>query len=44
MTGILGVYRQQLRTSIASMVQYRGELAIWLIGSVLEPLVMLVVW
>ncbi len=44
MKAILELYRQQLSTSIAAMVQYRGALAIWLIGGILEPLVMLVVW
>ena len=44
MTGILDIYLQQLKTSIASMLQYRAALVIWLIGNILEPLIYLVVW
>jgi ABC-2 type transport system permease protein len=44
MRGFFELYAQQLKTSIASMVQYRASLFIWLIGRVLEPLVYLVVW
>jgi ABC-2 type transport system permease protein len=42
--GLAGLYAQQFRTSLATMVQYRAELVIWLIGHVLEPLVYLAVW
>jgi ABC-2 type transport system permease protein len=42
--GLAGLYRQQFRTSLATMVQYRAELVIWLIDRVLEPLVYLAVW
>jgi ABC-2 type transport system permease protein len=41
---LAGLYIQQFRTSLATMVQYRAELVIWLIGHVLEPLVYLAVW
>jgi ABC-2 type transport system permease protein len=42
--GLADLYLQQLRTGIATMLQYRGSLVIWLVGNVLEPLVYLVVW
>jgi ABC-2 type transport system permease protein len=42
--GLAGLYLQQLKTGVASMLQYRATLVIWLIGNVLEPLVYLVVW
>jgi len=42
--GLGGLYAQQFRISLATMVQYRAELVIWLIGHVLEPLVYLAVW
>jgi ABC-2 type transport system permease protein len=42
--GLPGLYAQQFRTSLSSMVQYRAELVVWLIGHVLEPLVYLAVW
>jgi ABC-2 type transport system permease protein len=38
------LYAQELKTSIAAMLQYRASLAIWLIGNILEPLIYLVVW
>jgi ABC-2 type transport system permease protein len=41
---LVDVYLQQLRTTVASQLQYRGALAVWLIGQVIEPLVSLVVW
>ncbi len=44
MRGLADLYLQQLKTGIASMLQYRATLVIWLIGSVLEPLIYLVVW
>ena len=43
-SGLVELYRQQFRTTLASMLQYRASLVIWLIGHVLEPLVYLVVW
>jgi ABC-2 type transport system permease protein len=44
MRGLFDLYMQQLKTSLAAMLQYRASLAIWLIGNVLEPLIFLVVW
>jgi ABC-2 type transport system permease protein len=38
------MYIQQFKTTFASMLQYRASLFIWMIGTVLEPLVYLVVW
>jgi ABC-2 type transport system permease protein len=42
--GLLEVYRTLVRVSIAVQVQYRASGAIWMIGSLLEPVVFLVVW
>jgi ABC-2 type transport system permease protein len=42
--GLADLYLQQLKTGLASMLQYRATLVIWLIGNVLEPLIYLVVW
>jgi ABC-2 type transport system permease protein len=44
MRGIGDLYIQQLKTSLAAMLQYRAALVIWLIGNVLDPLIYLVVW
>ncbi len=44
MKGLADIYAQELKTGVASMLQYRATLAIWLIGNILEPLVYLVVW
>ena len=44
MTGLWDVYVQQFKTTIASQLQYRAALLIWLIGQVLEPLIYIVVW
>jgi viologen exporter family transport system permease protein len=44
MRGLRDIYLQQLRTGIASLLQYRASELIWLIGNVLEPLIYLVVW
>jgi ABC-2 type transport system permease protein len=41
---LLDLYLQQFKTTLASQVQYRAALVIWLIGHVLEPLIYLVVW
>jgi ABC-2 type transport system permease protein len=38
------IYAQQFKVTMASFIQYRAALVIWLIGHVLEPLVYLVVW
>jgi ABC-2 type transport system permease protein len=42
--GLADIYLQELKTGIASMLQYRATLAIWLVGNILEPLIYLVVW
>src|SRR5512137_1736287 len=44
MRGLIELYVQQFRTTLAMMLQYRASLLIWMIGHVLEPLVYLVVW
>ncbi len=44
MNGMVELYRQQFRTTIAIQLQYRAALVIWLIGQVLGPLVTLSVW
>ncbi len=44
MRGLADIYAQELKTGIASMLQYRATLFIWLIGNILEPLIYLVVW
>jgi ABC-2 type transport system permease protein len=44
MTGLIGLYAAQFRTSLATMFQYRAALAIWLISQVLDPVVYLIVW
>jgi len=41
---LVDLYVQELKTSLASMLQYRAALGIWLIGNILEPLIYLVVW
>ena len=38
------IYRAHLKTSVAVQLQYRASLVIWLIGTVLEPVIYLVVW
>jgi ABC-2 type transport system permease protein len=42
--GWMDIYIQQFKTTLASFVQYRAEIFIWMIGHVLEPLIYLVVW
>lgn len=44
MTGLAEIYRQELRTSFAAMLQYRAALIIWLISQVLDPVIYLVIW
>ena len=44
MNGLAELYLQQIKTGVASMLQYRATLVIWLIGNILEPLIYLVVW
>ena len=41
---LLRLYAQQFKTTFASMLQYRASLFIWMISSVLEPLIYLIVW
>ena len=38
MKALLDLYRQQFRTTFASMFQYRAALVIWMIWQVTEPL------
>lgn len=40
----LQVYPAFLRTALLSSIQYRASGAIWMIGSILEPLIYLTVW
>lgn len=42
--GLLGIYRAQFRTTVATHLQYRVESLIWLFGGIVEPTVYLVVW
>jgi ABC-2 type transport system permease protein len=42
--GLIDLYVQQFKTTLASQLQYRVALVIWLIGHVLEPLIYLVIW
>ena len=44
MSGWVGIYRAQFKTSFAQQLQYRVSLVLWLLGLVLEPTVVLVVW
>ena len=44
MSFFLDLYRVLARTGIAVQLQYRASGAIWMIGSVLEPTIYLVVW
>ncbi len=44
MKGLAEIYAQQFKTTLASFVQYRAAIFIWMIGHVLEPLIFLVVW
>jgi ABC-2 type transport system permease protein len=43
-TGLADVYLQHFKTTLASQLQYRAALFIWLIGLIIEPLIFLVVW
>jgi ABC-2 type transport system permease protein len=38
------LYQAQFRISLATMIQYRASLVIWLLGQVLEPVIYLIVW
>ncbi|MBA2596231.1 MAG: ABC-2 family transporter protein, partial [Chloroflexia bacterium] len=44
MTDLIVLYRAQLKTTIASQLQYRGALVIWIIGLILQPVIYLSVW
>ena len=44
MKGLADIYAQQFKTTLASFLQYRAAIFIWIIGHVLEPLIYLVVW
>jgi ABC-2 type transport system permease protein len=44
MNTLLNIYVQQFKVTLASFLQYRAEMFIWMIGHVLEPLIYLVVW
>ena len=36
MTGLPGIYVQQFKTTLATMLAYRASLIIWMIGQVLD--------
>jgi ABC-2 type transport system permease protein len=44
MTGLIGYYSAQLRTSLVLQFQYRVAMAIWMIGLIIEPVIYLAVW
>ena len=44
MIDLLVLYRAQFKTTIASQLQYRGALVIWIIGLTLQPVIYLSVW
>jgi ABC-2 type transport system permease protein len=44
MHGLIEYYGAQFRNTIALQLQYRVSLVIWLLGSVLQPVIYLVVW
>ena len=44
MTDLFVLYRAQFKTTIAEQFQYRGALAIWLLGLIIEPVIYLAVW
>ncbi len=44
MSALLEIYRAQLKSAILVELQYRAALLIWLIGTVLDPVVYLTVW
>lgn len=41
---MLDVYRTQFKATIATQLQYRASLVIWLFWTVLEPTIFLIVW
>jgi ABC-2 type transport system permease protein len=42
--GLLDIYRAQFKVTLATQLQYRTELLIWLSGAILQPVVYLIVW
>jgi ABC-2 type transport system permease protein len=44
MKTMLDIYRAYFRTAVATQLQYRASGAIWMIWSILEPVIYLVVW
>lgn len=38
------IYRAQFKVTLASQLQYRTEMLIWLFGAILQPVMYLVVW
>lgn len=44
MRGLLNLYLAQFRTTIAVQFQYRAALIIWLIETILEPMIYMIVW
>ena len=44
MNALLDIYRANFRVTIATQLQYRASLLIWLLGTVLQPTIYLVVW
>ncbi|HWQ13137.1 MAG TPA: ABC-2 family transporter protein [Roseiflexaceae bacterium] len=44
MRALFEYYRAQLKNTVALQLQYRVALVIWLIGTVLQPVIYLVVW
>jgi ABC-2 type transport system permease protein len=43
-SGLAELYLQMLKTALASMLQYRLSLVIWMISQVLDPVIYLIVW
>ena len=44
MTGITQIYRAFFKIQFVTQFQYRAEMAIWMIGRLLEPIIYVVVW
>jgi ABC-2 type transport system permease protein len=44
MNALIDQYRTRLKTTIITFLQYRVAMVIWLLGTVLEPVIYLVVW
>jgi ABC-2 type transport system permease protein len=42
--GLLALHRTLLRISLGVMIQYRASGVIWMIGSILDPVIFLLVW